>query len=90
MIQQTTRPGDGAMDFGLLSPYPVDAGWYERYWYGDAAPSRSRILLNAARQLRRQLSSACWESLAICRRLFAPLDHGSTTGATGQACEAGD
>jgi hypothetical protein len=89
MIQQTRRP-DGAMDFGLLSPCPVDAGWYERYWYGDAAPSRSRILLKAVRQLRRQLSYACWASLAICRRAFSPLNHGDATRATRQACEAGD
>ena len=80
MIQQTTRPGDGAMDFGLLSPYPVDAGWYERYWYGDAASSRSRILLNAVQQLCRQLSGAYRASLAICRRAFSPLDHGKCDG----------
>jgi hypothetical protein len=90
MTQQIRRPGDGAKDFGLLSPCPVDAGWYERYWYSDATQSRSRILLDAVRQLRRPLSSACWTSLAICRGAFSSLDHGSATGATRQACEAGD
>jgi hypothetical protein len=44
MTRQTKRPGS-EMDFGLLSPCPVNAGWYQRYWYGDNSSSRLSFLL---------------------------------------------
>ncbi len=36
-----------------LSPFPVDPGWYERYWYGDRSPSTWGMLVDTARRLCR-------------------------------------
>lgn len=44
------------MDLTLLSPLPVDRGWYERYWYGDASPSRWGNLIDTACRLCREVS----------------------------------
>ena len=84
MTRQTQRPGSG-MDFGLLSPCPVDAGWYERYWYGDNSPSRLSVLLNVIRGVCRQLSGSA--ALAI-GGVFSSLDHGRGRFSARQACEA--
>ncbi|HEV2187233.1 MAG TPA: hypothetical protein VGR70_08490 [Stellaceae bacterium] len=67
------------MDFGLLSLCQVDAGWYERYWYGDNPPSRLGILLKAMKRLCRQLSSPGWAWLAIQGGAFSSLNHGRAT-----------
>lgn len=90
MSRQTKRPGGGEMDLGLLSLCQVDAGWYERYWYGDNPPSRLGILLKAMQRLCRQLSSPGWAWLAIQGGAFSSLNHGRATAAARQACEAGD
>lgn len=37
-----------------LSPFPVDPGWYERYWYGHRSPSRWSLLVDAAPRLCRE------------------------------------
>ena len=71
MIRQTKRPGD-EMDFGLYLPWPVDAGWYERYWYGDRSPSRFGVLVNVARQLCRKALSA---ARRVDRRLCETRCH---------------
>ena len=84
MTRQTKRPGS-EMDFGLLSPCPVDAGWYERYWCGDNSPSRLSFLLNAVRRVCRQLSSPA--ALAI-GGVFSSPDHGRAKFVARQACEA--
>jgi hypothetical protein len=84
MTRQTQRPGSG-MDFGVLSPCPVDAGWYERYWYGDKSPSRLSFLLNAMQRVCRQLSGPA--ALAI-GGVFSSPDHGRAKLVARQACEA--
>jgi hypothetical protein len=33
-------------DLTPRSPFPVNPGWYERYWYGDRSPSRWGLLAN--------------------------------------------
>jgi hypothetical protein len=84
MTRQTQRPGSG-INVGLLSSCPVDAGWYERYWYGDNLPSWLSVLLNIIRGVCRQLSGSA--ALAI-GGVFSSLDHGRARLAVRQGCEA--
>ena len=41
------KRGGLEMDLTPRSPFLVDPGWYERYWYGDRSPSRWGVLANA-------------------------------------------
>jgi hypothetical protein len=65
MTRQTKRPGGVEMDLSLLSPCPVDAGWYERYWYVDNSPLRLSIGQCRGKALRRVIECA----LGMARRL---------------------
>jgi hypothetical protein len=38
-------------DLTPRSPFSVDPGWYERYWYGDWSPSRWGLLANTVWRL---------------------------------------
>jgi hypothetical protein len=84
MTRQTKRPGS-EMDFGLLSPCPVDAGWYDRYWYGDNSRSRLSSLLNPVRWVCRLLSGPAALALG---GVFSSLDHGRAKIAARLAYEA--
>jgi hypothetical protein len=38
-------------DLTPRSPFPVNPGWYERYWCGDRSPSRWGLLANTVWRL---------------------------------------
>jgi hypothetical protein len=88
MTRQAKRPGGGELDFGLLSPCSMDAGWYERYWYGDNSPSRLGILLDAVFRLFREAPRIGSTALAFRRNAVSFLNHGRATIAAQQTWEA--
>ena len=70
------------------STFPVDPGWYEKYWYGDRLPSRWGLLANALRRLSSEVHRVgdIMRRASTCsRRSLVRL-----TGTTGTVRNSGD
>jgi hypothetical protein len=81
-----TKLGDEGMrqvtetDLTPLSPFSVNPGWYERYWYGDRPPSRwallASICASALREAQRIGETTC---RAIARAMSVRVRLSGTT-----------
>jgi hypothetical protein len=58
-------------------PFPMDHGWFERYWYGDSSPSMWGNLFATAHSLCRgvrRIGSAVASAVSILDLSHNPLD----------------